>query len=141
VTKKTSNAIDEHVGGRIRMRRKMLRLTQGKLANKLDGTFQHVQKYEKGINRLSASRLQRIANVLQVPVSFFFDRPPEIDASFAGVDPFLDPRLTRATSWRSHRAFNAIANPRVRAAIIAMVRDLGVDGLRGLGIKAEADRV
>ena len=70
---KSPNPIDMHVGRRVRMRRLMLHLSQTALADALRLTFQQVQKYEKGTNRISASRLQQIASFLQVPVAFFFE--------------------------------------------------------------------
>ncbi len=77
VHKRSPDAIDVFVGGRIRMRRMMLKLSQTQLANELGVTFQQVQKYEKGTNRVGASRLQKIANVLGVPPSFFFYQESE----------------------------------------------------------------
>ena len=74
--KKASNAIDQHVGRRVRMRRIMLAMSQEKLGAELGLTFQQVQKYEKGTNRIAASRLQQISQILQVPVSFFFEGAP-----------------------------------------------------------------
>ena len=74
-TAKSPNPTDKHVGKRVRMRRKMLSMSQTKLGTALGLTFQQVQKYEKGTNRIGASRLQHIASVLQVPVSFFFEDP------------------------------------------------------------------
>lgn len=76
MAKKAPNPIDKHVGSRVRMRRMMLGLSQEKLGDALGLTFQQVQKYEKGTNRIGASRLQQIAHILQVPVSFFFDGLP-----------------------------------------------------------------
>src|SRR4051812_38028166 len=77
VTKaKVPNPTDKHVGTRVRMRRMMLGMSQGKLGDALGLTFQQVQKYEKGTNRIGASRLQHIAHVLQVQESFFFDGAP-----------------------------------------------------------------
>ncbi|MSP33216.1 MAG: XRE family transcriptional regulator, partial [Pseudolabrys sp.] len=73
MAKKVPNPIDKHVGSRVRMRRMMLSMSQGKLGDALGLTFQQVQKYEKGANRIGASRLQQISNILQVPVSFFFE--------------------------------------------------------------------
>jgi len=73
--KKAPNPIDEHVGRRVRMRRRMLAMSQGKLGDALGLTFQQVQKYEKGTNRIGASRLQQISHILQVPVAFFFEVP------------------------------------------------------------------
>ena len=74
--KKAPNAIDKHVGSKVRMRRMMLSMSQEKLAEALGLTFQQVQKYEKGTNRIGASRIQQISLILQVPVSFFFDGAP-----------------------------------------------------------------
>jgi transcriptional regulator with XRE-family HTH domain len=71
--KKAPHPVDKHVGSRLRMRRMMLAMSQEKLGDALGLTFQQVQKYEKGINRISASRLQQISHILQVPVEFFFE--------------------------------------------------------------------
>ena len=73
---KTPNPTDKHVGTRIRMRRLMLGMSQTALADGLDLTFQQIQKYEKGVNRVGASRLQQIAHILRVPVEFFFEGGP-----------------------------------------------------------------
>ena len=71
--KKQPNPVDIHVGGRVRLRRMMLGMSQEKLGDHLGITFQQIQKYEKGTNRIGASRLQHIARVLTVPVAFFFE--------------------------------------------------------------------
>ncbi len=90
-----AHAIDIHVGARVRARRKALKLSQIHLAQPLDLTFQQVQKYERGANRISASKLYEIAQVLKVPVSFFFDgyvgeNPTGSDSGPGGVvDAFL----------------------------------------------------
>src|SRR5258708_29733528 len=76
MTKKAPNPIDKHVGSRVRMRRMMLGMSQEKLGDALSLTFQQVQKYEKGTNRIGASRLQQISQILQVPVAFFFEGAP-----------------------------------------------------------------
>ena len=78
MAKKAPNPIDKHVGSRVRMRRMMLSMSQEKLGDALGLTFQQVQKYEKGTNRIGASRLQQISNILQVPVSFFFEGAPHL---------------------------------------------------------------
>src|SRR6266436_6747573 len=78
MAKKAPNPIDKHVGSRVRMRRLMLEMSQEKLGNALGLTFQQVQKYEKGTNRIGASRLHQIASILQVPVSFFFEGAPSL---------------------------------------------------------------
>src|SRR5437588_10520516 len=76
MAKKAPNPIDKHVGSRVRMRRMMLGMSQEKLGDALDLTFQQVQKYEKGTNRIGASRLQQISHILQVPGAFFFEGEP-----------------------------------------------------------------
>lgn len=88
--KKQPNPIDKHVGSRVRMRRMMLSMSQEKLADGLDLTFQQVQKYEKGTNRIGASRMQQIANILQVPVSFFFEGAPGQSPSIAPDSNVVD---------------------------------------------------
>lgn len=77
----SANPVDVYVGNRIRMRRLMLRISQEKLAQTLGITFQQVQKYEQGHNRVSASRLWDFAKILRVPVTFFFDDMDEQTAS------------------------------------------------------------
>jgi transcriptional regulator with XRE-family HTH domain len=74
--KKTPNPTDQHVGARVRMRRKMLAMSQEQLADALGITYQQVQKNETGINRIAAGRLQQISHILQVPVAFFFEGAP-----------------------------------------------------------------
>jgi transcriptional regulator with XRE-family HTH domain len=74
--KKVTNPVDKHVGRRVRMRRMMLAMSQLKLGDALGLIFQQVQKYEKGTNRIGASRLQQISHILQVPVTFFFEGAP-----------------------------------------------------------------
>jgi transcriptional regulator with XRE-family HTH domain len=79
--KRSPHEIDRHVGDRVRMRRKMLGMTQEKLGDALGLTFQQVQKYENGTNRIGASRLQHIASIQQVPISFFFEGAPGSSSS------------------------------------------------------------
>jgi transcriptional regulator with XRE-family HTH domain len=74
------NPTDQHVGSRVRMRRKMLAMSQKKLGAALGLTFQQVQKYERGANRIGASRLQQMSHILQVPVEFFFEGAPNASA-------------------------------------------------------------
>jgi transcriptional regulator with XRE-family HTH domain len=80
---KTPNPTDKYVGARIRMRRLMLGMSQTALAQGLDLTFQQIQKYEKGINRVGASRLQQIAHILKVSVEFFFEGAPAVPGAKA----------------------------------------------------------
>src|SRR5712664_2893543 len=84
VREKSPNPIDKHVGSRVRMRRMMLGMSQTKLGDALGITFQQVQKYEKGTNRISASRLQQISHTLQLPVSFFFEGSPHVPGQHKG---------------------------------------------------------
>src|SRR6202789_2392974 len=82
IAKKAPNPIDKHVGSRVRMRRMMLSMSQEKLGNALNLTFQQVQKYEKGTNRIGASRLLHISNILDVPGEFFFEGGPAVRSTF-----------------------------------------------------------
>src|SRR5436189_681918 len=76
-----ANPVDVHVGSRVRLRRMMLGMSQEKLGESLGITFQQIQKYEKGTNRIGASRLQHIARVLTMPVSYFFEGAPGMAAA------------------------------------------------------------
>ncbi len=88
--KKAPNPTDRHVGARVRMRRKMLAMSQTQLADALGITYQQVQKNESGTNRIGASRLQQISHILQVPVAFFFEGGPNGSAlSIAQIDDFV----------------------------------------------------
>src|ERR1700739_2901210 len=78
MAKKAPTPIDKHVGSRVRMRRMMLSMSQEKLGDALSLTFQQVQKYEKGTNRIGATRLQPLSTTLQVPLSFFFEAAPDM---------------------------------------------------------------
>src|ERR1700758_4851484 len=79
LAKKAPNPTDKHVGSRVRMRRMMLGMSQEKLGDSLGLTFPQIQKYEKGTNRIGASRLQQISHILQVPVAFFFEGAPTFE--------------------------------------------------------------
>src|SRR5271156_4491603 len=83
MAKKSPNAIDRHVGSRLRMRRVLMGMSQERLGEHLGVTFQQVQKYEKGMNRMGASRLQNASRALEVPVEFFFRDAPQFDGSSA----------------------------------------------------------
>lgn len=117
---------DVLVGSRVRVRRLELGLSQTALANELGVTFQQVQKYEKGMNRVGASRLQAIANFLEVPVSYFFDGAggqSQRGSAAAGKDQVLDLIATRE-GIRLNRAFAAIKDVRVRSKIVSMLEAL-----------------
>ena len=126
--KKTPNPIDIHVGSRIRLRRNMISMSQEKLGEALGITFQQIQKYEKGTNRVGASRLQQISNVLGVPVSFFFeDAPGENQATGMAESQstgFVVDFLSSSEGLQLNRAFSRISDPKVRRKIIELVRTL-----------------
>src|SRR5271154_6388785 len=114
---KAPNPVDKYVGSRVRMRRIMLGMSQEKLGEALGLTFQQVQKYEKGTNRVGASRIQQISEILQVPVSFLFEGGPSGAAGSDGLHfrfpgalrgPGLDPRLhphLRCQASAQHRRY------------------------------------
>ncbi|WP_184455639.1 helix-turn-helix domain-containing protein [Rhizobium aethiopicum] len=124
---KTPNAIDSYVGARIRTRRQLLGMSQERLAEQIGVTFQQVQKYEKGINRIGASRLQRIAEVLHTSPSFFFEQNESQPLSLQGLalpdnaDPVAEFLRTKE-GLVLNRAFLKIADPDIRETIIALVK-------------------
>ena len=128
--KKQPNPIDIHVGSRIRLRRTMLGMSQEKLGESLGITFQQVQKYEKGTNRVGASRLQNISAILNVPVSFFFeDAPGETPPDGAsGMEEnaatYVVNFLSSSEGLQLNRAFVRISDPKVRRRIIDLVKTL-----------------
>jgi transcriptional regulator with XRE-family HTH domain len=126
---KSPNPTDKHVGTRVRMRRMMLGMSQTALGDALDITFQQVQKYEKGTNRISASRLQQICHTLQVPVPFFFEGLPDAPA------PVSDPKEQHAANQCMDfmatrdglalaKAFMRIANVEMRRRIVSLVEEI-----------------
>lgn len=133
-SKKSPNPIDSHVGSRVRMRRMMLNMSQEKLGESLGITFQQIQKYEKGTNRIGASRLQHIATVLQVPVSFFFEdaptTPTDTNTGFSEDRPaaFVTNFLTSTEGLALNRAFVRIKNGQVRRRIVDLVESLADEG-------------
>ncbi|EEQ97042.1 MULTISPECIES: helix-turn-helix domain-containing protein [Brucella/Ochrobactrum group] len=129
--KKKPNPIDVHVGSRIRLRRNMLGLSQEKLGENLGITFQQIQKYEKGTNRVGASRLQAISAILNVPVSFFFEDAPgsSNQAGFAEDNEatYVVDFLNSNEGVQLTRAFTKISDPKVRRKIIDLVKSLAAD--------------
>lgn len=126
---KKPNPIDIHVGSRVRLRRTMLGQSQEKLGNALGITFQQIQKYEKGANRIGASRLQQIANVLTVPVAFFFEDAPSGTQSVTGMaegnsTTYVVDFLSSSEGLQLNRAFVKISDPKVRRKIVDLVKSL-----------------
>jgi transcriptional regulator with XRE-family HTH domain len=127
MAKKTPNPTDKHVGSRVRMRRMMLSMSQEKLGDALSLTFQQVQKYEKGTNRIGASRLQQIAHILQVPVSFFFEGGPDHDSAMSGDAPspaYVADFLSTSDGLTLTRAFMRIKDPKLRRRIVDLVQQI-----------------
>jgi transcriptional regulator with XRE-family HTH domain len=126
---KVPNPIDKHVGSRVRMRRMLLGLSQEKLGEALGVTFQQVQKYEKGMNRIGASRLQDIAKILDAPPSFFFEGAPTQAAAAAPQGGFSEGQsatfvvdfLSTVEGLQLNKAFAAIKDPKVRRRIVDLV--------------------
>ena len=125
--KRAPNPVDKHVGSRVRMRRVLLGLTQEKLGTALGITFQQVQKYEKGTNRIGASRLQEISRTLQVPPSFFFEglpantMPEETGFSDTSAAKSVTDFVVTAEGLQLNKAFTQITDPKIRRRIIDLV--------------------
>ena len=132
MAKKAPNPIDKHVGSRVRMRRMMLGMSQEKLGDALGLTFQQVQKYEKGTNRIGASRLQQISQILQVPVAFFFEGAPVISGEFApatGMQEAPSPAyvsdfLATSDGLSLTKAFMRIKDAKLRRRIVDLVQQI-----------------
>ncbi|MBN8968023.1 MAG: helix-turn-helix transcriptional regulator [Rhizobiales bacterium] len=127
---KTPNPIDKYVGSRVRMRRIMLGMSQEKLGEALGLTFQQIQKYEKGTNRIGASRVQQIGEVLQVPVSFFFEGGPSGSItvpegmSEAPSPTYISDFLATSEGLTLTRAFMRITDPKLRRSIVDLVEQM-----------------
>ena len=130
--------IDVHVGSRIRLRRTLLGMSQERLGEALGLTFQQVQKYERGVNRVGASRLFDLSRVLDVPISFFFDDMPESLAGTHGghlgrrstglsdmQDSFTDDALNRRETLELVRAYYRITDPAVRKRVFELIKSMG----------------
>jgi len=133
IAKKAPNPTDKHVGARVRMRRMMLSMSQEKLGDALGLTFQQVQKYEKGANRIGASRLQQISNILQVPVSFFFEGAPnapghQVDGMSEAPSPaYVSDFLSTSDGLALTKAFMRIKDPKLRRRLVDLVEQMVVD--------------
>jgi transcriptional regulator with XRE-family HTH domain len=129
---KTPNPVDKHVGSRVRMRRLMLSLSQEKLGDALGLTFQQVQKYEKGTNRIGASRLQQISGILQVPVAFFFEGAPRLAGeakNFTGAPSpsFVSEFLATSEGLALMKAFTDIRSAKLRRGIVHLVEQIAAE--------------
>jgi len=131
--KKSPDPIDKHVGARLRMRRSLLKMSQAKLGDALGLTFQQVQKYEKGTNRIGAGRLQQIASILQVPLDFFFEGAPtpyrKGDGHGDGPSPaYVTKFLAMSDGLALTKAFVRIKDPSVRRNIVRLVQTITASG-------------
>ena len=131
MAKKAPNPIDKHVGSRVRMRRMMLSMSQEKLGDALGLTFQQVQKYEKGTNRIGASRLQQISIILQVPVAFFFEGAPTLHTHSDGggvkeapSPAYVSDFLATSEGLALTKAFTRIKEPKLRRRIVDLVEQI-----------------
>jgi transcriptional regulator with XRE-family HTH domain len=128
MAKKSPNPTDKYVGSRVRMRRLMLSMSQEKLGEKLGLTFQQVQKYEKGTNRIGASRLQHIAQILKVPVSFFFEgvsgAKQSEDGSKAPVADYVSEFLSSSDGLALTKAFTNIKDSKLRRRVVDLVEEI-----------------
>ncbi len=128
------NPVDVHVGARVRLRRTLLGMSQEKLGEAIGLTFQQVQKYERGANRIGSSRLFDLSRVLDVPVGYFFDDMP---AAIAASSPAqsrgmaeeparyqLDPMAKRET-LELVRGYYKIADPHIRKRLFELTKALG----------------
>ena len=135
MAKKAPNPIDKHVGSRVRMRRMMLSMSQEKLGDALSLTFQQVQKYEKGTNRIGASRLQQISQILQVPVAFFFEGAPTLHPQPEGMAEAPSPAyvsdfLATSDGLALTKAFMRIKDAKLRRLIVDLVEQIVGDSER-----------
>ena len=123
---KVPNSIDIHVGSRLRMRRMMLGMSQEKLGEAFGLTFQQVQKYEKGANRMGAGRLQQAAQILGVSVPFFFEGAPggHIEGGDTLSPAYIDDFVSSEDGLRLIKAFMRIARPAVRYRIVNVVQEI-----------------
>jgi transcriptional regulator with XRE-family HTH domain len=128
------NPIDVHVGGRVRLRRTLLGMSQEKLGEAVNLTFQQIQKYERGANRIGASRMFELSQVLDVPVSFFFDDMPEEYKTTEGVreramrdheqSSYEPDPLARRETLELVRAYYKIEEPKVRKRLFELTKSL-----------------
>jgi transcriptional regulator with XRE-family HTH domain len=130
MAKKPLNSIDKHVGSRVRTRRMMLGMSQATLGDALGITFQQVQKYEKGTNRVSASRLQHISHILQVPVPFFFEGAPHVPGQATGnggaapSPAYVTEFLASGHGLALTKAFMRIQKRELRRRIVDLVEEI-----------------
>jgi transcriptional regulator with XRE-family HTH domain len=134
---RSANAVDRRLGQRVRTRRLEIGMSQERLAEILGVTFQQVQKYEKGVNRIAASRLFAISSALDMPIARFFEglSPVRRGAASAGVaedaDDYLQDALATPEGMQIMTLFASIKNPKVRRRVVDLVRALSDEEAQG----------
>ena len=132
--RKLPNPIDVHVGSRVRMRRMLVGMSQEKLGDQLGLTFQQIQKYEKGANRIGASRLYQIAQILAVPVESFYEGLQAEHATPQGFSEqpgnFSLDVLSTSEGIQLNSAFFSIADRQVRKRVLELVKTLGAQDMQ-----------
>ncbi|GAK34758.1 hypothetical protein JCM17846_02170 [Iodidimonas nitroreducens] len=122
--------IDVHVGSRVRLRRTLLGMSQEKLGDALGLTFQQIQKYERGANRIGSSRLFKLSQILDVPVSFFFDdMPDDVQKANRGLsdtpsEPFEADQLSKRETLELVRAYYKITQPKIRKHMFELIKSI-----------------
>lgn len=132
-TKGTPDPVDIHVGQRLRVRRSLLGLSQEKLAESIGLTFQQIQKYERGLNRISAGRLYKFSQILQVPITYFFEKigheegalKPAMGMSDKDQDPIVsDDMMNSKETLDLVRAYYAIQDENIRDDIFKFIKSM-----------------
>ena len=128
--KKSTNTVDKEIGSRVRMRRMLIGMSQEKLGEMLGLTFQQVQKYEKGTNRISVSRLLDISNVLGVGIHYFYEGLTGGKAAGFAEDispPYVNDFMSLPEGLQLMRAFMQIKSNKVRRGIVQLVSTIGTE--------------
>src|SRR5262245_44895492 len=139
-----TNQMDIHVGSRVRLRRMVIGMSQEKLGEKMGLTFQQIQKYEKGTNRIGASRLHQLSQIMDVPVGFFFEDAPHHMSRQSGAPGFAESKteaflldfLNSRDGLELNRAFVKITDPKVRKRVVELVRALSEEASSDADIPA-----
>jgi transcriptional regulator with XRE-family HTH domain len=127
VPKKQANPIDAQVGNRVRLRRMLIGMSQEKLGEALGLTFQQVQKYEKGVNRIGAGRLFQVARILGVPITYFYEDVSNVGFTEGATSPPVIEFLASADGLQLSLAFMRIKEPKVRKRVLDLVKSLADD--------------
>ena len=129
MVKRAPSPVDKHVGTRVRMRRMMLGMSRERLSDDLGLTWQQVQKYENGKNRIGASRLQHISHILQIPVPFFFEGAPHLPGQSEEIvdapwPAYVSEFVATTDGLALTKAFMRVKDPRLRRRIVELVEEI-----------------